>query len=111
MPKIATKKESNAVQTIEEVVYTGQQSRNYRKLYSFRGRKFKIAIKRDSYDFQCSAVGYLWKGEEWVNVYSIFYKNMASLKTVEVYSQTVTTVEHFRADVKTIFDQMNLIVF
>jgi len=77
-----------ALKTIEASYLKGRQSIEFRGIYNLAGFKLKVRIDRDSYDFQSSAVIYVWKTDklEWSTVASIHYSEMAA-KQVFCYSK------------------------
>jgi hypothetical protein len=74
------------ISIIEEIVYSGRQSREYKYTAKMnKGKqtfKVQVHIKRDSYDFQSYAVIDVWKDSalEWSRIASIPYSQMKSLK-------------------------------
>lgn len=81
------------VKLIEELVYSGNQSREYRWIAQLtqgkKAYKVKIDIDRDSINSQSSAVGMVWKESDlkWERVYSIPTSQMATLLTIQAYGK------------------------
>jgi hypothetical protein len=68
--------------TIEEKYFRGSQSVEFTGIYNIEGFKLKVAIDRDSIDYQSSAIIYVWQTDslQWSKVASIHYTQMESLK-------------------------------
>lgn len=112
---MATKKTQPATPAttiIEQVYFNGSQSAEMRLVYQYNGHKFKIAIDRDSYDKQSSAIGYIWHAGNlsWNLVCSIHYTMMASLKA-HVYTKAEIQKQDFEADITELKRKINSIVF
>ena len=65
---------------IENIIFLGSQSLNFREIYKINDKKKKLEIKSDSYDMQCYARAYVLKDEKWEQVYSIPYSQMKTPK-------------------------------
>lgn len=71
---------------IEEIGFAGRQSQEYKHTVKMtkgdKSYKVMIHIDCDSYDFQSSAIAYVWKDSslEWSRVASIPYNTMKSIK-------------------------------
>lgn len=100
------------IDVIEEIVYSGRQSREYKFTAKLaKGKesfKIQIHIDRDSYDFQSSAIAYVWKPTElaWSRVASIPYNEM---KTGDKY--TLQSKYHFAEDKNRLMGLLEQILF
>ena len=64
----------------------GQQSKGLHALIDVEpGCKVKVEIKRDTYDFQSSAVAYLWTNGSWERLASTHYSQMLTVKREDYY--------------------------
>lgn len=74
------------ISVIEDICFSGRQSQEYKFIAKITkgevSHKIKIHIDRDTYDFQSSAIAYVWKplALEWSVVASIPYKEMKTGK-------------------------------
>jgi hypothetical protein len=112
MAKALVKRKSDSeFNKIEERYWNGRQSAECELIYTQNGFRFKVSIDRDSYDFQCSAAGYVWHPTElkWNLVYRIPYKEMKSLRVFS-YNNAETQKHLFQADILLIAEKMEDIV-
>lgn len=62
---------------INKTITKGTQEVTYTELFEMNGKKLKLVIKSDSFDFQCYAkVMVLKQDEGWFNLCDIHYSNM-----------------------------------
>lgn len=66
---------------LDRTCSNGKQSLEYRSIWTLGTHKLRIRRDRDAYEFQSSAVIERWNGEQWKQVESIHYSNMASCQS------------------------------
>ena len=71
-------KTKHVMESIDVKVSKGRQDLRYLEILKMGGKKFRISIRSDSYDFQCHAKISIWNSDkdEWNLVYSIPYSEM-----------------------------------
>lgn len=99
--------------SLELITWKGQQSVNYRQIITLENFKVKLEIKRDSYDFQSSAVASVWSTEsmEWKNVYSIPGQLMKTSDNMVHGVEKVIPSNIFSMDIQTLLTGAKSILF
>lgn len=107
----STKAAKPKIETVEEIVYKGSQSIEYRHIYKINGFKIKLHIDRDSYKQQSHATAYVWSPEklEWNAVYSIPSDQLDCLKFS--YVSDGITAKNFAVDADRLRKQAAQIIF
>ena len=81
---------------IDEQLTVGKQSVNLVRIEENNGKKFKISIQSDSYDFQSYARMSLWDGVKWHQINSIHNKQMNTPHKLCYRSECRTNVDNLR---------------
>ncbi len=112
---------ATGTETIQEKVFKGTQSLNFTGIYKVNGprdlapEKFKVEIKRDSYDFQSYAKVSVWNETNgWMHVASLNFKECESSA---IFSQTkpddltVEGIDFLGTDTEELLEMAKEIVF
>lgn len=92
-------------------VWKSQQSWNYESLLSHpNGKRVRIRIKRDAFDYQSYALAECFDAEanKWNEVASIPYPQMSCLKVS--YIQDTATMKDFQEDEKTLLGEAEIVL-
>ena len=68
------------IATISESFTKRRQSLVYARTLNANGAKFRISVKRDSYDFQSHGKIDRWDGDKWHRVHAVPYPDLACLE-------------------------------
>ena len=71
------------------------------EVFEYKGRKFKVDIKSDGFDFQSHARIKLWDGDKWNLVDSIHFSNMKTPHQLRFHPQRATASD-FSDDIKSL---------
>jgi len=81
--------------------WDGDQNRNHLALIDVvDGHKVQIKIKRDSYEFQSSAIAQVWSGTQWKTVATTPYPRMVTVAIASHYKDI--TDKLFEAEINTL---------
>jgi len=103
--------------THSAVISFKQNDVYYQELFELDGKKLRINIRSNSYDFQCSATIWHWTGvgidKEWKVLGSINAGSMQTEEALYVYDRQTNgkgDINWFVADIKTLKDQARFIL-
>lgn len=83
---------------ISDRTWSGHQSWNREVIENVSGKRVRMTVKVDAYDFQSWAKAELWNGEKWHTVHMIPGQQVRAVKRVSYVQRTCTPTE-FDADI------------
>lgn len=87
---------------IDKMVSKGTQDVTYKEIFELNGRKVKVEVKSDSYDFQCYArVKVLDVNNGWYVLYAIPYSEMKTRSGL-YYVENWKNEKYFMEDVESL---------
>ena len=75
-------------EAISDRTWQGQQSWNREIIENIEGRRVRLTVKVDAYDFQSYGRAELWNGSEWKKVHSIPGQQLSAFKKVSYVSRS-----------------------
>ena len=92
-------------------VWKGHQSWNYRAIWTVRGKKVRVTIKVDSYDFQSYGRAEILSEtkDKWNVISSIPGEQLATYQKIGAYDRDITA-EAFKEDEQRLIAEIELIL-
>lgn len=86
------------MKTLSKEIGRGRQSVTYRETFEHNGKKVRIEIKSDSYDFQCYARVSVFHDFQWNKIDSIHHSRMQTPPKLIYRQYDLANEADFKAD-------------